>query len=969
MAEKVTYDSLFSKDLDKQIASLNKELKTLSDTAKGLIDGAKKVKASNDNTGKSYNANKEKIKELSDIQKVYIEAEKEQAKIQKQLIALEAKKLTQANESLKSIEQERQALNENKQALRDLVKEEKFSKGSKGQLLLENKRLRKETLKLTDATEAERKELKRLNAQIDKNDANIEKFSDKLGKQKIGIGRYEKALQGARVGLSKLAGGIALAGGVIAAFTKFDAVIKQTTKVQNKLRFAFGTTGDELDKQTALVSTLANFYDEDFNAVIESANALSKEMGISGSESLALISDGFAKGANNTGEFLDILKEYPAQLRSVGLNAEQSIAIITQQVQTGIYSDKGIDAIKEAGLSLRENTKATQDALAPLAEGVRLQIQQDIAAGNTFKAIQRISKELSTANLTAEQTQKIISDVFKGAGEDAGLRYLQTLKDINTELDDIPDNLNDFEQASLNLTTQWSKFVTSVSSGEGVFGRVFGELKGFLGDVLRRVNVLSNLGFAGETQFIETFNESGGNAAKGIEILNSELTTLSSEMSRQVRLTGAQSDEVEDLREEYDQTREVLQEFYNQYFDGKDLTDEQLAIFQKYRIVLPEVAQATNELTGAIEDENKALDNETRAVKSKIPHVRELAEVELLTAKNIIVLNDELLHNNELIASTTNKTVFHTEQLKVNTDELLANMQATAASREAETEKAEELDRITKLRQRNEEITSAIISEGSNLSITASQAIADSHTEQLARQSEAEIEATQTAIDATNERIQSKESELQKEIERNEKGLNSNIARINAEIAAEKDKLAKEEKAQKAAFEQKKKRDKAAVLVNLGLELSALALAAAQNPLNGISLGAAGIAQLVASSAAAIIRSGLSIASIDAQNFAQGTEYVNGAGSETSDSIPANLSKGERVVPAFVNAQLNGIPNKDLPAIVNSGMQVLGLGDLSGKVGESNDLLGSINTNLTKSEGTTRTGQKIYRNGNVTVIR
>ncbi len=55
-------------------------------------------------------------------------------------------------------------------------------------------------------------------------------------------------------------------------------------------------------------------------------------------------------------------------------------------------------------------------------------------------------------------------------------------------------------------------------------------------------------------------------------------------------------------------------------------------------------------------------------------------------------------------------------------------------------------------------------------------------------------------------------------------------------------------------------------------------------------------------------------------NFATGTEYVNGPGSETSDSIPANLSKGERIVPAKINKLLMGIPNNRLPELVNSGI-------------------------------------------------
>lgn len=57
------------------------------------------------------------------------------------------------------------------------------------------------------------------------------------------------------------------------------------------------------------------------------------------------------------------------------------------------------------------------------------------------------------------------------------------------------------------------------------------------------------------------------------------------------------------------------------------------------------------------------------------------------------------------------------------------------------------------------------------------------------------------------------------------------------------------------------------------------------------------------------------IAAQPVPQFAKGTEYVKGPGTGTSDSIHARLSKGERVVPAHINAQLQGIPNDMLPQI------------------------------------------------------
>jgi hypothetical protein len=58
----------------------------------------------------------------------------------------------------------------------------------------------------------------------------------------------------------------------------------------------------------------------------------------------------------------------------------------------------------------------------------------------------------------------------------------------------------------------------------------------------------------------------------------------------------------------------------------------------------------------------------------------------------------------------------------------------------------------------------------------------------------------------------------------------------------------------------------------------------------------------VATTVSTLITAFATISGLFRQNsFSEGTEYVKGRGTETSDSIPAMLSKGERVVPASQN--------------------------------------------------------------------
>ena len=106
----------------------------------------------------------------------------------------------------------------------------------------------------------------------------------------------------------------------------------------------------------------------------------------------------------------------------------------------GIFSDKGVDAIKEANLRLREMTTATAAAL----EGIGIssdQVQKDLQSGakTTFDVMQEVSAKLAELPDNAAVVGTAIADIFGGPGEDAGLQYLRTLKDISTSLDEVKE--------------------------------------------------------------------------------------------------------------------------------------------------------------------------------------------------------------------------------------------------------------------------------------------------------------------------------------------------------------------------------------------------------------------------------------------------------------------------------------------------------------------------------------------------
>lgn len=229
--------------------------------------------------------------------------------------------------------------------------------------------------------------------------------------------------------------GIAAAGAAFKWWYDYNAGLVEATRLTQQFT---GKSGDDLKAFRNEVQAVADSFNADLRETLIATNALSKQFGISANEALQLVKDGFLAGGDANGEFLDTLKEYPAYFKEAGISADQFVAIVTQTNKMGIFSDKGVDAIKEANLRLREMTTATAAAL----DGIGIsseQVQKDLQTGTktTFDVIQDVSAKLAELPDNAATVGAAIADIFGGPGEDAGLQYLRTLKDISTNMDEV----------------------------------------------------------------------------------------------------------------------------------------------------------------------------------------------------------------------------------------------------------------------------------------------------------------------------------------------------------------------------------------------------------------------------------------------------------------------------------------------------------------------------------------------------
>ena len=240
--------------------------------------------------------------------------------------------------------------------------------------------------------------------------------------------------------------------GTVALANEIVRVTQEYTRLNAEVTRLTGLEGFDLQAATIGVKALADTFDQDFNDVLLAANTLTREVTGDFTSSIDLIKTGFLAGADASGEFLDSIREYSSQVQQAGIDGETFLNILIRSTQEGIFSDKGIDAVKEFGLRIREQTNATRDAL----EGAfGTQFTQELFDGindgsvTTAQALTRVSKGLKENELTAKQVGTVLADVFGGAGEDAGLRFIEILSDIDGNLSDVVDTTDAYTRRQL----------------------------------------------------------------------------------------------------------------------------------------------------------------------------------------------------------------------------------------------------------------------------------------------------------------------------------------------------------------------------------------------------------------------------------------------------------------------------------------------------------------------------------------
>ena len=490
LAQGLTIEVKCKGDLDKLQNVYNTQMSNVASASDSLTGVLKKQSEITDQLMK-------KIKEKADAEKLSVKEVKELSKATTEA----SKAVQQAAKAEEAYSKVQKASNTTRKAGK-LTEEERIKSIKEALVLADkevhsideaneaNKRLRQAVKMVRDTDEDYKNTLGKLNATIGVNTDYVKRNSDRYIQQKMTIGNYKEEVKAAWMELNNLndsmsslgivggsfgnslgalgeLGGMlegakglvsvlsnkwllglgagAVAGAGIGWWVNYNKGLVEATRLTQQFT---EKSGDDLKEYRNEVQAIADFYNKDFKEVLIAANAVSKQFGIDASESIKLIQDGFIAGADANGEYLDTLREYPAYFKEAGISAEAFIAITAQAAKSGIYSDKGVDVIKEGNIRIREMTTATAAAL----EGIGIsadEVQKQLETGQktTFDIMQMVSERLTELPDSAAVVGTAIADIFGGPGEDAGLQYIRTLKDIKTNLNEVKSTAGEVGKA------------------------------------------------------------------------------------------------------------------------------------------------------------------------------------------------------------------------------------------------------------------------------------------------------------------------------------------------------------------------------------------------------------------------------------------------------------------------------------------------------------------------------------------
>lgn len=300
--------------------------------------------------------------------------------------------------------------------------------------------------------------------------------------------------------------GVAGAGMAFKWWFDYNKGIMEATRLTKEFT---GYTGEALETMRNSIAATADSMGKDFNDVLATADNLMANYHLSGEEAMKVINDGFASGADLSGDMLNKIQQYAPTFHDAGIGADQLVAIL-QQTRSGIFSDKGLDIITMASKKIREMSSGTASSLDAIGISSK-QVQQDLANGtkNTFDIIQLVASKMKDFGADSQQVGDVLKNVFGKQGAQAGIQLIEQLDTMTTDIEEVKKQTGEWGETQLENIKLHKELNSYLSSMFDMSQHGFEEMieKGKMFGMKILVQIMKGL-FNTINYFIDWYNES-----------------------------------------------------------------------------------------------------------------------------------------------------------------------------------------------------------------------------------------------------------------------------------------------------------------------------------------------------------------------------------------------------------------------------------------------------------------------------
>lgn len=235
--------------------------------------------------------------------------------------------------------------------------------------------------------------------------------------------------------------GIVGAGLAFKWFYDYNVGIMEATRLTKEFT---GYTGDRLESVRNSIQATADTFGKDYKETLQTVDALMSQYHISAEEALQVVNDGFIAGADLSGDMLAKMQQYAPTFHNAGIEASQMAAMLAQ-TRSGIFSDKGMEAIQTASTKIREMSSKTASSLDAIGISSK-KVEEDLKSGakSTFDVIQEVSGKLRELPQDSEEVGQAIKNVFGKTAAQGGQEMLEMFDQMSTSIEEVKKQTGEY---------------------------------------------------------------------------------------------------------------------------------------------------------------------------------------------------------------------------------------------------------------------------------------------------------------------------------------------------------------------------------------------------------------------------------------------------------------------------------------------------------------------------------------------